>query len=389
MREDRTGDRRLVAYVTGDTAVEDLRQGLRERLPDYMVPSAFITLEALPLTPNGKVDRKALPAPEAGSEEGYLAPRTPAEEVLAGIWADLLGLERVGSTDHFFDLGGHSLLATQVTSRVRAAFGVEVPLHDLFEAPVLADLAARIEVARRTGEISPAPPLRPMPATSRDGDLPLSFAQQRLWFIDRVQPGSPLYNIAAALRVEGPLDAAVLARCLGEIVRRHEALRTVFAAPQGTPVQVIQPPAPFPLPVVDLSGLAPGRRETEALALAGEEAARPFDLARGPVLRGVLLRLAPADHAIALTVHHIASDGWSMGILVREVAALYPALPPAPPAGPRPCRSCRCSTRISRSGNVPGSRARRWSGRSPSGGGSSPVCRRSWSCRPTAPGPRC
>ncbi len=323
VREDRCGDRRLVAYVVGDTEVAELRRSLRDRLPDYMVPAAFVTLAAFPLTVNGKVDRKALPAPkQPGGEETYLAPRTPTEEVLAGLWADLLGLERVGVADHFFDLGGHSLLATQVSSRLRQAFSVEMPLHDLFEAPVLADLAARIEEARRDGAAPAAPSLVPVP---REGDLPLSFAQQRLWFIDRVQPGSPLYNIAAALRVAGPLDAAVLARCLGEIVRRHEALRTVFVAPQGTPVQVIQGPAPFGLPVVDLSGLPESAREARALALAGEEAARPFDLASGPLLRGLLSRLAAEDHAVALTMHHVASDGWSMGILVREIAALYSA----------------------------------------------------------------
>ncbi|MBW8873686.1 MAG: non-ribosomal peptide synthase/polyketide synthase [Acidobacteria bacterium] len=326
VRED-AGDRRLVAYAVGDVEVAELRQSLRERLPDYMVPAAFVVLATLPLTPNGKVDRKALPAPErSGGAEGHLAPRTPAEEVLAGIWAALLGLERVGAADHFFDLGGHSLLATQVTSRLRQAFGVEMPLRDLFEAPVLADLAARVEAARRTGTVAPAPPLLPVP---RDGSLPLSFAQQRLWFIDRVQPGSPLYNVAAALRVEGPLDAAVLARCFGEIVRRHEALRTVFAAPQGTPMQVIQPAEPFGLTIVDLSGLPEDARETLTLALAGEEAGRPFDLARGPargpLLRGLLLRLAERDQAVLLTLHHIASDGWSLGCLVREVAALYPA----------------------------------------------------------------
>ncbi|HKH43314.1 MAG TPA: amino acid adenylation domain-containing protein, partial [Thermoanaerobaculia bacterium] len=323
-REDRPGDRRLAAYVVGSAVVEDLRGALREQLPEHMVPAAFVVLDDFPLTVNGKVDRKALPVPEQTvGEEAYMAPRTPAEEVLAGLWAEVLGLERVGAADDFFDLGGHSLLATQVMSRLREAFGVEIPLHDLFEAPVLADLAARVEAAQRTGAVPPAPPLLPVP---RERRLPLSFAQQRLWFIDRVQPGSPLYNVPAALRVEGPLDAAVLARCLGEIVRRHEALRTVFIASQGTPVQVVQPPAPVALPVVDLSALAPYRRQTQALALAGEEAARPFDLGRGPLVRCLLVRLAERDHAVVLTLHHIASDGWSMGILVREIATLYPAL---------------------------------------------------------------
>jgi len=321
-----SGARRLVAYVVGDSTPEALRRSLRERLPDYMVPSAFLLLSELPLTPNGKVDRRALPAPEAGRpEESYLAPRTPIEEVLAGIWAELLGLEKVGAADHFFDLGGHSLLATRVMSRLRGAFGVEMPLRELFEAPVLADLATRIEAVRRAGAERMAPPLAPLAATLRGGDLPLSFAQQRLWFIDQLEPGSPLYNLPVALRIAGPLDSAILALCLGEIVRRHEALRTVFVARDGSPVQMIQPAVPFGLPMVDLSGLPEDRRETAARALARAEAARPFDLAHGPLLRGVLVRLAGEVHVAALTMHHIVSDGWSMGILVREVTALYTA----------------------------------------------------------------
>jgi non-ribosomal peptide synthetase component F/acyl carrier protein len=323
------GDR-LVAYVVGmvgDVPADALRQDLRERLPDYMVPAAFVLLPALPLTPNGKVDRQALPAPEQqGGGKGSLAPRTPVEEVLAGLWAELLGLERIGTADHFFDLGGHSLLATRVMSRLRGAFGIELPLRDLFEAPRLADLAARVEAALQAGSGSVLPPLAPVP---REGALPLSFAQQRLWLVDQLEPGSPLYNIPVALRIAGPLRPEVLALCFGEIVRRHEVLRTVFADRKGAPVQVIQPAAPFGLPVVDLAGLPEREREAAARLLAGEEALRPFDLARGPLLRGLLLRLAPPgdqmDHAAALTLHHIAGDGWSMEILVREVTALYAA----------------------------------------------------------------
>ena len=334
VREDRTGGRRLVAYVVGEVPADALRGSLQERLPDYMVPAAFVTLEALPLTPNGKVDRKALPAAEEKSaEESSEAPRTPVEEVLAGIWAEVLGLERVGADGHFFALGGHSLLATRVTSRLRDAFGIEMPLRELFEAPRLTELAVRVEASLRTlrsGAGSPVPPLAPIAPALRTGPLPLSFAQQRLWFIDQLEPGSPLYNLPVTLRVEGPLAASGLALCLGEVVRRHQALRTVFAAPEGSPVQVIQPAAPFALPVVDLSGLPETGRESLALALLGEEAVRPFDLARGPLLRGLLLRLAAsgetADHVAALTQHHIASDGWSLGILVREVTALYAAL---------------------------------------------------------------
>src|SRR6185369_3945676 len=214
--------------------------------------------------------------------------------------------------------------------RLRDAFGVEMPVRDLFEAPVLADLAVRVEAARRAGAGLIAPPLLPVP---REGPLPLSFAQRRLWFIDQLAPGSPLYNMPVVLRAEGPLDAGVLALSLGEIVRRHEALRTAFAVEglggsDGEPVQVIQPAVPFLLPVVDLSWLAEKDREATAAALAQEEALRPLDLSGfrgGPLLRGVLLRLRAEDQVVMLTMHHIASDGWSMGILVREVVALYEA----------------------------------------------------------------
>ncbi len=327
--------------------VPELRRFLQGELPEYMVPSAVVLLDRLPLTAHGKVDRAALPSfrsLEALRPEPVGAPvvlSTEVEEILAAIWSDLLGLERVGAADNFFDLGGHSLLATQVMSRLRSAFGVELPVRVLFEAPRLADLAARVEAARQTGTAAPASPLV---RVSRENPLPLSFSQQRLWFLDQLEPGSPLYNIPVLLRIEGALSVPVLARCLSEIVRRHEALRTVFTVEESTPVQVIQPAALFALPVVDLSGLPEAARESLASVLAREEAARPFDLARGPLLRGVLLRLAfplsraagagwergPGgeglnDHVVALAMHHIASDGWSMGILAREVAALYTA----------------------------------------------------------------
>ncbi|HJX27046.1 MAG TPA: amino acid adenylation domain-containing protein, partial [Thermoanaerobaculia bacterium] len=320
------GSKALVAYVAGEEprpAAAELREHLHRRLPEHMIPAFFVALPELPLTPNGKVDRKALPAPEPRSaEEGRPAARTPVEEVLAGIWAEVLGLEKVNVQDRFFDLGGHSLLATRVVSRLRSVFGVELPLRDLFAGPSLGDLAVRVEAALRAGTPQTAPPLAPRP---REEPQPLSFAQQRLWFIDQLEPGSPQYNMPVELRIEGPLDCAVLARCLGEIVRRHEALRTVFAELEGTPVQVIQPPAPFVPPLVDLSGLPERARASAAARLAGAEAVRPFDLIHGPLLRGVLLRLAEGDHTAALTLHHIVSDGWSMGILAREVTALYPA----------------------------------------------------------------
>ncbi|HSG39201.1 MAG TPA: amino acid adenylation domain-containing protein, partial [Thermoanaerobaculia bacterium] len=230
--------------------------------------------------------------------------------------------ERVGLRGHFFELGGHSLLATRTMARLRGIFGVELPLRALFEAPTVEGLAARVERELRAGAGLLGPRIAPAP---RAGALPLSFAQQRLWFLDQLDPGSPLYNIPLALWVEGDLDTTVLARGLEEVVSRHEALRTVFTAVEGTPAQVVLPPGPFPLPVVDLAGLPEAGREAAARALAAAEAARPFDLRRGPLLRASLLRLGPSVHMALLTLHHIVSDGWSMEILAREITALYAA----------------------------------------------------------------
>ncbi|HEY4591077.1 MAG TPA: condensation domain-containing protein, partial [Thermoanaerobaculia bacterium] len=248
---------------------------------------------------------------------------------LATIWGDLLGIDRVGVHDNFFALGGHSLLGLQLVSRLQAGLGVEIPLRALFEAPTVAALAVEVERRLEEGGTAGVPPLVPAP---REGALPLSFAQQRLWFIDQLQPGSPLYNLPVVLRVEGPLQPAVLRRSLSEIARRHEAVRTVFVLQGDAPAQVVMPPAPFPLPLVDLSGLPEPAREAAARALAEKEASRPFDLARDAKLRALLLRLAAADHAVALTAHHVASDGWSMGILVREVTALYAAFAKGEPS---------------------------------------------------------
>ncbi|HEX9937035.1 MAG TPA: amino acid adenylation domain-containing protein, partial [Longimicrobium sp.] len=320
--EDGAGNRRLVAYVVGGVQADELREHLRRELPDYMVPSAFVSLERLPLTPSGKVDRRALPAPDlASAEERYVAPRTPTEEVLAEIWAEMLRLERVGVTESFFELGGHSLLVTRVVSRVRQVFGVELPLRALFEGPTVAELAGRVEELRRAG----LPVLPPVVPTERTGALPLSFAQERLWFIDRLEPGSAVYNIPAAWRLKGALDRAALERSLGEIVRRHDTLRTVFAEVGGSPVQVVAPFGGFALPVEELSGLSEADREAAVRRRAGEEAARPFDLAAGPLVRAGLLRLGEEEHVLLLSMHHIVSDGWSMGVFLRELTALYAA----------------------------------------------------------------
>ncbi|HEU4453971.1 MAG TPA: condensation domain-containing protein, partial [Longimicrobium sp.] len=285
---------------------------LASRLPDHMVPSAFVALDAIPLTANGKVDRRALPDPEPAADESHAAPRTPAEEVLAGIWANVLGMERVGAEDDFFLLGGHSLLATQVVSRVRQAFGAELPLRAIFEAPTVRRLAAHVEGLAGAEE---APPVVPVP---REGPLPLSFAQERLWFLERLAPEAGVYNMPVRVRLEGAIDAEALRRALETAVSRHEALRSRYSEAEGRPVQSADPPSRFDLPVIAVDG-------GEAAAWLAEEAWRPFDLERGPLARAALLRLSEAEHVLALNIHHSVADGWSLGILFREVSAAYEA----------------------------------------------------------------
>jgi len=239
-----------------------------------------------------------------------------------GMWAELLKIERVGIDDNFFELGGHSLLATQVVSRVRDVFNVSLQLRSIFEAPILSGLAERIEAALHGGKRTEPPPLVPV---ARDQELPLSFAQQRLWFLDQLQPGTSSYNVPDAVLLRGPLDTKALERTFNEISRRHEVLRTTFALFDGGPAQVIAPPQDWRLPVLDLSSMPEAERETEARRLANEESYRPFDLARGPLLRVTLLKLEEEKHVVLLTMHHIISDAWSIGIFVREVTALYEA----------------------------------------------------------------
>src|ERR1700722_14738443 len=322
LREDEPGERRLVAYVVreeeGGPSAGELRAGLKTQLPEYMVPSAFVVLAELPLTVNGKLDRKALPKPEGGVSTEEERPRTPGEEILAGIWEQVLKLERVGLRDNFFELGGHSLLATQVVSRIREAMRIELPLRELFEAPTVEGLAEQVEQARRQGWQATAPALV---RVGREKELPLSYAQQRLWFLEQLEPGRGLYNIPWGGRLEGSLDVVALQKALSEIMRRHEVLRTSFPAEGGRPVQRIAVGSEMPLPVMDVS-LAP---EGVARRLAEEEARRPFDLGRGPVWRSSLLRLGETDHVLLLTMHHIASDGWSAGIMFSEFGVLYEA----------------------------------------------------------------
>ncbi|NBD14556.1 condensation domain-containing protein, partial [Corallococcus silvisoli] len=242
--------------------------------------------------------------------------------LIAEQWAELLKVERVGLHDNFFDLGGHSLIATQVVSRLREMFSVEVALQQVFDAPTVAMLAAKVEHIRGQAEGSRAmPPVLPV---SREGELPLSFAQQRLWFLDRLEPGSPLYNVPAAVRLSGVLDVGVLERCFEAILRRHEVLRTTFPVARQTPVQEIHAEGRLPLEVRELSAHGEAERQAEVLRLAEEEARKPFDLSRGPLLRAVLLKVDETEHVLLLTMHHIVSDAWSTGILLKELGALYP-----------------------------------------------------------------
>ncbi|MCP4658511.1 MAG: amino acid adenylation domain-containing protein, partial [bacterium] len=323
----RTGPARLVAYVAaaGDSAPEgrELRAFLLRTLPEYMVPAAFVVLEALPLLPSGKVDRGALPEPETSAPaEAFVAPRDPSEELIAEIWAEVLDLGRVGAEDNFFDLGGHSLVATQVVSRVRETFAVEVALPRLFEAPTVAGLATVVRALREEQQGIVAPP---MMRISRDREPPLSFAQQRIWFLDQFEPESAAYNVPLTYRLSGAVSPAVLERVFNEVVRRHEVLRTTFAAVGGRPRQVIATELELPLPVVDLGKLPQPEREAETRRLARAEARRPFDLARGPLVRVTLLRLAAEDQAVLMTMHHIVSDAWSFRVLLNEVVVLHEA----------------------------------------------------------------
>jgi amino acid adenylation domain-containing protein len=359
LKECGAADRRLVAYVTPEwddskKLTKELQKYLRETLPEYMVPTAFVSLATLPLTPNGKVDRKALPTPDfVELKANYVAPQTPVEETLAKIWADVLDQRQVGVEDDFFTLGGDSLLATRIVARVLQSLKIELPQRIFFEAPTVSELAQHIEADRRlrmksngnSRLIDPAKNLNELSANERaalvmrlkkkpaeatpeqtiprrkdSGPVPLSFAQQRLWFLEQL--GDSNYIVPATSRLTGPVDVEALERSVNEIVRRHEALRTTFTTIDGQPMQVIAPRLTLTLPVLDLSHLPEEERAVETRRMR-EEALRPFNLERGPLFRAHLLRLAEEDHLLLLTMHHIVSDGWSLGVLIGELATLY------------------------------------------------------------------
>ena len=317
------GAQRLIAFVAPslEGAVEPaaLRTYLTTKLPQFMIPSVFVILPGLPRTVNGKIDRQALvvmAAHAGGAETEAAAPRDPLEEVLAGLWAEVLGVSRVGIHDDFFALGGHSLLGARLISRIHTVCGFEVPLRTLFEAPTVARLAEALSAegtVRRGREA--------IPRVSRESAaLPLSFGQERLWFLDRLQPGGAAYNVPLDLRFTGRLSVSALAASLGEIVRRHEALRTSFPEIDGRPVQEIHSPAAFVLPSIDLAGLPADAAAGEADRFALDAARHPFDLERGPLVRALLLRCGVREHRLLLVLHHIVSDGASLQVLLTELA---------------------------------------------------------------------
>ncbi|MCB0165295.1 MAG: amino acid adenylation domain-containing protein [Anaerolineae bacterium] len=332
-REDQPGDKRLVAYLVNgqpssanryqatidQTLIPDLREHVKRQLPDYMIPATFMILEELPLSPNGKVDRQALPEPIQTSSKTQALPRTPAEQAMATIWGEVLGLDQVGIHDNFFDLGGHSLLATQVISRVQQTFQVELTLRDLmFEYTDVASLAEALTHANQAT-------ISPIEAADRTSALPLSFAQQRLWFLDQLDGPNATYNIPVALKIKGPLDIPALIWSLNEIIKRHEIVRTTFQTEGGEGRQIIHPPIPLHLPLIDLRFISGPNQAGEVERLIQAETMTPFDLSQDLMLRANLLLLDDDEVVFLLTMHHIASDAWSTGVIIREMNALYQA----------------------------------------------------------------
>jgi len=317
VREDNLGDKRLVAYVVLqpeiNLTINEIRQFLRAKLPDYMVPTAFVLLDTFPLTPNGKIDRRALPVPDLQSQGEYIAPRNPIEEKMARIWAEVLKLERVSIEDNFFELGGHSLLATQVISRCQEAFEIALPLRYLFESPTIAQLSAVILKELQTGLGLKLPSIVPV---NREDDIPLSWAQERLWFVNQLEGESGAYTIDLTMRLRGNLNIKALEKAFQAIIQRHEPLRTQFKLKDNQPIQAIASNVNFTLPVVQSQPL-----QVEQLLI--EAVSEPFNLESGSVLRVKLWQVKTEEYVLLLAIHHIAADGWSIGVLIDELSAYY------------------------------------------------------------------
>ncbi|MGK7932257.1 MAG: HAD-IIIC family phosphatase, partial [Microcystaceae cyanobacterium] len=314
------GNQRLVAYIVSDTPeiTKKLREYLKTQLPEYMIPSAFVLLENLPLTPNGKIDRKALPTPDFSNtnRDNFIPPSTPTQQILASIWQTTLKIEQISLNDNFFELGGHSLLATQIISRIRETFSLDLPIRSLFEHPTLEQLSQQIETSQQT-EITPILPV------SREGNLPLSYAQQRLWFLDQLEGENATYNIPAAIQLTGNLNIQALENSLNDIVERHESLRTRFTSIEGEAIQIIESERTINLEIINLETLEETQKQQQKQTLINHEASLPFNLANDPLIRSKLIKLDNNNHILLITMHHIISDGWSMGIFVEELSQLY------------------------------------------------------------------
>ncbi len=329
LRQDRPGEQRLAAYIVPHSGAQfsaaELYSFLKERLPDYMVPANFVRLESLPLTANGKVDRRALPAPnnmKSGERPGGISPSGLGEELLADLWREVLGVRELGTHDNFFQLGGDSLLAIQLVSRVRKAFQIEMPVQSLFNAPTISEFAVEVERTMLRGTEGQLSKIVSVP---RDTDLPLSFAQEQLWSVYKLDPLNTAYNNTTYRRLKGPLDIASMERALNELIRRHEILRTIFTSVDGRPRQVITPPAALDLRRFNLESLPESERVREVQCYVEAESSTPFDLECGPLLRVCLLRLDEQTHIFLLTMHHIITDGWSFAIFTSEMISLYDA----------------------------------------------------------------
>jgi amino acid adenylation domain-containing protein len=322
LREDQAGEKRLIGYVVAKAEQEidsaGLRKKLGQRLPDYMVPAVVMVLETFPLTANGKVDRKALPEPEYEAPAEYRGPRTPQEEILCNLFAEVLRIEQVGLDDDFFEMGGHSLLAASLVGRIHKVLGIDIAIDALFESPSVGQLIGRLQEGTSMQPV--------LARKARPEFLPLSYAQQRLWFLDQLREGASTdYNVPVALRLRGELDLEALERTINTIVERHESLRTHFAEVDGEPVQVIETEVRIAIPVDDLSGLREELQQQGVREALSQEAREPFGLSRGPVLRAKLLKLGKQEHILLRTMHHIVSDGWSQGIFNQEFMILYEA----------------------------------------------------------------
>lgn len=335
-------DEQLVSYVLLDAASnheplssDSIKQLLRKHLPEFMVPASLVFVKEWPLTPNGKIDRKALPKPKPAEETEYVEPRNEGEQKIADIWGQVLKLSKVSVKANFFEIGGHSLLATQVVSRIRKAFGVELSVRTLFEAPTIEKLVHSISTASAAGLLDSAPPLQPLEQRNRDT---LSFAQYRLWFVDQLNQGSSEYNLPSAMRIKGSLNIDVLNKVFIEIINRHEVLRTNFDEVEGIPKLLVHENIDWDLKVVDLTGVSAEDQDREVARLVDDDAARVYSLKNDALFTAQLLKLAENDFVLVMNMHHIISDGWSLGVLVQEIQALYPAfaagqgspLPPLP-----------------------------------------------------------